>query len=60
MNHKFKTWGTILSTMASGLLLLANNESVGVAIQRQWIKVLRDVANEMERELNGTTIESEG
>lgn len=51
MNRKFRNWGNRLSSMASGLLLLADSDGVGTAIQRQWIKDLRDVANEMEREL---------
>lgn len=51
MNHSILKWGRALSTMASTLLLVASSERVGAAIQRQWIKTLRTIANEMEKEL---------
>jgi len=45
---KFVQWGSQLSIMASSLHMLAQNQHVGVTIRRQWIKELRQLANEME------------
>ncbi len=49
--------GKRLSTMASTMLLMASSERVGAAIQRQWIKDLRNIAKEIDEELdkNGKT-----
>lgn len=59
-NRLLGNWGKRLSTLASTILLLAGSERLGAAIQRQWIKDLRTVANEMEQELtNGKTSHSD-
>lgn len=52
MNRNLAKWGNALSTMASTILLMASSERVGAAIHRQWIKDLRNIANEIEEEMS--------
>lgn len=44
-------WGREISTLAGTILLMASSEGVGATIQRQWIKDLRAIADDMEQEL---------
>ncbi len=50
-NRRLYSLGKALSNTATNMMLLAGNERVGVAIQKQWIKDLRSIAYDMEREM---------
>jgi len=61
-NRKLRELGDHLTGIGSGMLLLAtDSKPVGAAIYRQWIKDLRFLATEMEKEMeNGEGTKASG